>query len=229
MISTPYWHAAELLRDQRGVLVPFADARAIAREASALLRDGTRRNSMSDNAYELGREMVWSKTAGSYMRSFELARGQRTPGPRKSVAANGSGHRPHESPELILDHLYHMTDATGIFQHATFTTPNRSEGYCTDDNARALILAILLRQLKEAPKRVRALATTYAAFLASAFDPKTTRFHNFLSSDRCWLDERGPKIVMAGRFGRWAPPWGGRRTGVRRRGPNNSSRRRCRP
>jgi glycosyltransferase involved in cell wall biosynthesis len=191
VISTPYWHAAELLRDQRGVLVPFADPKAIAREVSALLRDGTRRNAMSDNAYKLGRTMVWSNTAGRYMRSFKLARRQGAAAPRESVAAGEFGHRPHESPELNLDHLYRMTDSTGIFQHASFTAPNLSEGYCTDDNARALILAVLLGQLEEAPKRVRALATTYAAFLKGAFNPKTTRFHNFLSIDRRWLDERG--------------------------------------
>src|ERR1017187_1036319 len=191
VISTPYWHASELLKDQRGVLVPFADPRAIAREASGLLRDGTRRNAMSDNAYKLGREMVWSKTAGLYMRSFELAQRQGAAAPRESVPANGFGHRPHESPKLNLDHLYHMTDSTGILQHASFTAPNLSEGYCTDDNARALILAVLLGQLEEPPQRVRALATTYASFLNDAFDPKTARFHNFLSIDRRWLDERG--------------------------------------
>jgi glycosyltransferase involved in cell wall biosynthesis len=74
VISTPYWHAAELLSHQRGVLVPFADPRAIAREVSGLLRDGARRHAMSDNAYKLGRTMVWSETAGRYMRSFEMAR-----------------------------------------------------------------------------------------------------------------------------------------------------------
>ena len=191
VISTPYWHAAELLRDQRGVLVPFADPNAIAREVSGLLRDGTRRNSMSGNAYNMGRTMVWSNTAGRYMRSFELARRQGAAARRESVAARESSHRPHESPELNLDHLYHMTDSTGIFQHASFTEPNRSEGYCTDDNARALILAVLLGQLEEAPKRVRALATTYAAFLDYAFNPKTARFHNFLGIDRRWLDDQG--------------------------------------
>ena len=191
VISTPYWHAAELLRDQRGVLVPFGDPRAIAREVSGLLRDGTRRNAMSDNAYKLGREMVWSNTAGLYMGSFEVARRQGAAAPGESVAARGFGHRPHESPELNLDHLYHMTDSTGIFQHASFTAPNLSEGYCTDDNARALILAVLLGQLEEAPKHTRALATIYAAFLDCAFNPKTARFHNFLSSDRHWLDEQG--------------------------------------
>jgi glycosyltransferase involved in cell wall biosynthesis len=76
VISTPYWHAAELLRDQRGILVPFADPRAIAREASGLLRDGTRRAAMSGNAHKLGREMVWSSTAGRYMGAFERARRQ---------------------------------------------------------------------------------------------------------------------------------------------------------
>ena len=196
VVSTPYWHAAELLRDQRGALVPFADPGAIAREVSGLLRDETRRNAMSGNAYKLGRAMVWSNTAELYMRSFELARQQRIPAPRQSVTASvrtasARTPRPHESPELNLDHLSRMTDSTGIFQHASFTAPNLAEGYCTDDNARALILAVLLSQLEETPKRVRAFATTYAAFLEHAFDPKTARFHNFLSADRRWLDERG--------------------------------------
>jgi glycosyltransferase involved in cell wall biosynthesis len=191
VVSTPYWHAAELLKDQRGVLVPFADPAAIAREVSGLLRDQTRRNAMSANAYKLGRAMVWSNTARLYMRSFELARRQAAPVPGEWVPANGFGHPTPRSPELNLDHLYRMTDATGIFQHASFAQPNFSEGYCTDDNARALILAVLLGQLEEAPERVRALATTYAAFLKDAFDPKTGRFHNFLSIDRRWLDERG--------------------------------------
>jgi glycosyltransferase involved in cell wall biosynthesis len=97
VISTPYWHAAELLRDQRGVLVPFGDPRAIAREVGGLLRDGARRHAMSDNAYKLGREMVWSNTAGLYMRSFELARRQGAAAPRESVAAEEFGHRRHES------------------------------------------------------------------------------------------------------------------------------------
>jgi glycosyltransferase involved in cell wall biosynthesis len=189
VISTPYWHAAELLKDQRGVLVPFGDPGAIAHEVSGLLRDEKRRHAMSRNAYKLGREMVWSHTAGLYMRSFELAQRQGAAAPGKSVAANRQ--RPHESPELNLSHLYDMTDSTGIFQHAKFTAPNLSEGYCTDDNARALILAVLLGQLEEAPKGVRALATTYAAFLDNAFDPKTARFHNFLNIDRRWLDDQG--------------------------------------
>jgi glycosyltransferase involved in cell wall biosynthesis len=112
VVSTPYWHAAELLRDQRGVLVPFADPRAIAHEVSELLRDETRRSVMSGNAYKLGRKMVWSNTAELYMRSFELARQQGTPSRHESVAASGFGRRPHEAPESNPDHLSGMTGST---------------------------------------------------------------------------------------------------------------------
>ena len=191
VISTPYWHAVELLRDQRGVLVPFADPRSIAREASGLLRDDQRRQTMSDTAYGLGREMVWRHTAGLYMVSFEAARREGARTPRAGVAAHRSGDRPHESPELNLNHLCHMTDSMGLFQHANLTTPNLAEGYCTDDNARALTLMVLLGQLEETPKRVRALANTYAAFLKYAFEPKTSRFRNFLDANRAWLDDQG--------------------------------------
>jgi glycosyltransferase involved in cell wall biosynthesis len=191
VISTPYWHASELLRGERGVLVPFADPGAIAREVGGLLRDSARRLAMSDRAYKLGRAMVWSNTAGLYMSSFEAGLQQAADMPRRPAISGGPGLRPHESPVLNLDHLYNMTDSTGLFQHANFTAPNPSEGYCTDDNARALTLAVMLGQLEEAPKRVRGLATTYAAFLEYAFNPKTKRFHNFLDSDRHWLDEHG--------------------------------------
>jgi hypothetical protein len=191
VISTPYWHAAELLRDQRGVLVPFADPGAIAREVNGLLRDGTRRKAMGDRAYRLGRAMVWSHTAELYMSSFQAAQRHGIAAHREPAVATANGHGPHESPELNLGHLYHMTDSTGVFQHANYTAPNLSEGYCTDDNARALILAVLLGQLEEGPKQVGALGTTYAAFLDAAFIPQTARFHNFLSSDRRWLDVQG--------------------------------------
>jgi hypothetical protein len=191
VISTPYWHAAELLSDQRGVLVPFADPLAIAREVNGLLRDETRRNAMSNNAHKLGREMVWSNTAGLYMRCFEQASQQWAVTLNDSAATRELSRRPHDSPELNLNHLYRMTDSTGIFQHASLTTPNLSEGYCTDDNARALLLTVLLSQLEDTPKRIQALATTYATFLNHAFNARTTRFHNFLSIDRRWLDEHG--------------------------------------
>ena len=197
VISTPYWHAVELLAEDHGVLVPFGDAAAIAREVIGLLRDDTRRHAIRKNAYRLGREMVWSNVAQLYMRSFELSRVEGAARSRKSLATKTLDQKPRELPELNLSHLSRMTDSTGIFQHAIFSVPNFSEGYCTDDNARAYILAVLLSELGEDPERVRTLATTYAAFLHHAFDPKTKRFHNHLSFDRRWLDEQGSEDCQA--------------------------------
>ena len=191
VISTPYWHAAELLAEDHGVLVPFGDAPAIAREVIDLLRDDTRRHAIRKNAYKLGREMVWSNVARLYMRSFELSQIEGAARSRKSLATKTLDQKPRELPELKLSHLSRMTDSTGIFQHAILSIPNFSEGYCTDDNARAFILAVLLSELGEEPERVRTLATTYAAFLHHAFDLRVKRFHNHLSFDRRWLDEQG--------------------------------------
>jgi glycosyltransferase involved in cell wall biosynthesis len=191
VVSTPYWHAQELLAEDRGVLVPFADSQAIASEVAGLLRDATRRHAMRKNAYKLGREMVWSNVARLYMHSFEQARLQGASLSRKLFATKTLDLQPRELPEIRLDHLSRMTDSTGMFQHAVFTVPNFSEGYCTDDNARAFILSTLLDELKEQPAHVGTLSTTYAAFLNHAFDDKTQRFHNFLSFERRWLDEQG--------------------------------------
>jgi len=197
VVSTPYWHATELLAGDQGVLVPFANAAAIARAVIALLRDDTRRHAMRKNAYRLGREMVWSNVAQMYMRSFELSRIEGSERSRKSLATKMLDQKPRELPELKLNHLSRMTDSTGIFQHAIFSVPNFSEGYCTDDNARAFILGVLLSELGVDPEQVRTLATTYAAFLYHAFDPKTKRFHNHMSFDRRWLDEKGSEDCQA--------------------------------
>jgi glycosyltransferase involved in cell wall biosynthesis len=197
VVSTPYWHAAELLADDRGVLVPFGDSIAIGREVCGLLRDATRRNAIRKNAYKLGREMIWSNVARLYMHSFEQARLQGASLSRKLFATKTLDQQPRELPEVRLEHLSRMTDLTGIFQHAILTVPNFSEGYCTDDNARAFILATLLDELKEEPAQVETLSSTYAAFLNYAFDDKTKRFHNFLSFDRRWLDEQGSEDCHA--------------------------------
>jgi glycosyltransferase involved in cell wall biosynthesis len=191
VVSTPYWHAAELLAGDRGVLVPFADSEAMAREVIGLLRDDNRRHAIRKNAYKMGREMVWSNVAQLYMHSFQSSRLEGTARARRSLVSKTLDRKPRELPEFKLSHLARMTDSTGVFQHAIFSVPNFSEGYCTDDNARAFILAVLLDELGEDPQGARTLATTCAAFLQHAFDRQTKRFHNHLSFDRRWLDEHG--------------------------------------
>ena len=191
VVSTPYWHAAELLAEDRGVLVPFANSAAIAQEVVALLKDDTRRHSIRKNAYRMGREMIWSNVAQLYMTSFEHSRLGGAAASRKSLVSKALDHRPRELPELKLDHLMRMTDSTGVFQHAIFNVPNFLEGYCTDDIARAFILTVLLGELREEPEQARAIGTTCAAFLYYAFDTTKLRFHNHMSFDRKWLDQQG--------------------------------------
>jgi len=191
VVSTPYWHAQELLADGRGKLVPFRDPGAIATAVNELLRDDPLRHQMRKNAYRAGREMVWSRAAQLYAESFERARKDHSLVGRKQSPMKTLDEQPWHLPELKLDHLFRLTDSTGIFQHASYTVPNFAEGYCTDDNARALALAMILKRSGQASARLSHRATTYAAFLHHAFDPKSGRFHNFMSFDRRWLDDTG--------------------------------------
>jgi hypothetical protein len=93
-------------------------------------------------------------------------------------------------PEPRLDHLFAMTDDTGMLQHALYATPDRRHGYCSDDNARALIVATMAWSLL-ADERVLPYLHIYLSFLHFAHIPETGRFHNFMSYDRRWLDEHG--------------------------------------
>ena len=190
VISTPYWHAEELLADERGVLVPFQDSAAIADAVTGLLDDGARLEAMSKQAYRLGRGMIWSRTAEQYARSFRRARAEhRHDGPR--LAIKTLAERPIELPGLALDHVERLTDSIGMFQHAAYAMPNYAEGYCTDDNARALLLMVLLESAGPDTPTRRKLATKYAAFMHYAFDHEGRRFRNFMGFDRRWLDEPG--------------------------------------
>ena len=191
IVSTPYWHAEELLADGQGVIVPFADPASLAREIRGLLGDETRRLSMCRRAYEMGREMVWTRSARHYMDSFRRARQGRRGPPVKPLAVRTLAEQRAELPVWRFDHLLAMTDATGMLQHATYTIPNFAEGYCTDDNARALLLTALLGELGQDGPQIRRLATTAASFLQAAFDRDRGRFRNFLSFDRRWLEETG--------------------------------------
>jgi glycosyltransferase involved in cell wall biosynthesis len=191
VVSTPYWHAAELLTAERGKLVPFRDAKAITAAVVDLLRDEPLRHSMRKNAYKLGRDMVWSRVAQLYAKSFEQARQDHSFVGRKSSPIKTLDEQPGQLPELKLDHLFRMSDSTGIFQHASFTVPNFAEGYCTDDNARALVLSLMLQKLGYGSPRLAAQASTYVAFLNHAFDRQRGRFRNFMNFERRWLEEVG--------------------------------------
>ncbi|MBU1935516.1 glycosyltransferase family 4 protein [Patescibacteria group bacterium] len=189
IISTPYWYAEEMLDNGRGALVPFSDPKALAEQVIDLLGNESKRHAMRKRAYMFGRDMIWPRVAKRYMQSFECARTERHKRAQTEFAVKPLDKRAWDLPPLKLDHLENMTDETGIIQHAIFTIPNYNEGYATDDNARALIISILLEELgnNEANK----LATRYLAFLWYAFNPETRRFRNFLDYQRNWLESTG--------------------------------------
>lgn len=193
VVSTPYWHANELLADGRGELVPFRDPDAIARSVCGLLDDRPRMETIRREAYSIGREMTWPAVAEQYLASFRQACADRKARPRTAFAEWTLNARPHALPPAKLDHIVRMSDGTGILQHAIFNVPNFHEGYCTDDNARAFILCNLLDELGDEPPSVslNRLATSYLAFLAAAFDYEEGRFRNFMSHGWTWLEKFG--------------------------------------
>lgn len=189
IVSTPYWYAEEMLGEERGALVPFRDPAALADQVIQLLDNEAQRHAMRKRAYMFGRSMIWSQVAQRYMETFERARVERRHFTPSGFAVQALDKRLGELPPLKLDHLRHMTDETGILQHAFFTVPNYGEGYTTDDNARALMVTTLMQELGDG--QVFEFAHRYLAFVWYAFNPETGHFRNFMDYQRNWLEDAG--------------------------------------
>jgi glycosyltransferase involved in cell wall biosynthesis len=181
VVSTPYWHAAELLDDNVGVLTPIGDIDAIGEAVADLLSNDVKRRAMSKRAYAKGREMIWSKVAESYLTTFDEAMEQ----------VRAKAETRHKIPALSLRAIERMSDGVGILQHARFSVPDRNHGYCVDDNARALILTQRASDAGARSPALDRLAHTYAAFVDHAWNRDRGRFRNFMSYDRSWLEEVG--------------------------------------
>ncbi len=190
VVSTPYWHARELLADGQGVLVPFGSAAAIGDAIAQLLTDHPRRRAMRERAYAASRSMTWQRTAERYLAAFEtavqghglklIARSETEP-----VVAHGGA-----APAMQTAYFLSMCDDTGLFQHAVHSVPDRLHGYCVDDNARALLLACALNQPGERPLP-DVLTVRFASFVQHAWNPDTGRFRNFMGFNRTWLEDKG--------------------------------------
>jgi hypothetical protein len=193
IVSTPYWHARELLAEGRGVIVPFDDPGAIASAVLHLLENDAERHAMRKRAYLYSRATTWPKTARAYMACFQRARFERSLRPRPAQQDRLTVHMPNDLPELNAAQLLNMTDDTGMLQHAIFSVPNTREGYTTDDNARALMVSNTLSDatLFGSGVNYTKLSHRYLAFLWLAFRPDTGRFRNFLGYDRRWLEDVG--------------------------------------
>lgn len=184
VVSTPYWHAAELLSDGLGVLVPFEDSEGFAREIVSLLDDPRRLADMGQRAYAVGRSMVWARLAQAYV---EIGRDAVSRRPVRIAATARPGARVAVAPRL--EAVERMTDKTGMIQHSIYAVPDRNHGYCVDDNCRALMLMHRIGGQLEV--RADELAMVYASFVQHAWNGDRGRFRNFMAFDRGWLEAEG--------------------------------------
>jgi hypothetical protein len=208
VVSTPYWHAQEMLADGRGRLVPFKDPGALTHEINRLLDFPEERLAIRQAAYDYSRPMVMKEMGRRYLALFSQAKAQHARA-RDLPALDTLSRKEQRLPQINLDHLCNMTDDTGMLQHAKFTVPNRAHGYCIDDNSRALIVVTSASELDRNNRSLTDLSSIYLSFLNDAFDPETGRFRNFMSYERKWLETIGSEDshgralwglgVMAGR------------------------------
>ncbi|MGH8656376.1 MAG: glycosyltransferase [Gammaproteobacteria bacterium] len=183
VVSTPYWHAQELLSAGRGHLFPFGDHGALSAALLSLLGSPAEIERVRRSAFEFTRSMVWPRIGKAYL---ELGTKVLAEAPTRLMPIQPT--RASSLPELRLDHLIRMTDDTGVIQHATYSVPARNTGYCVDDNARALIVALRADRLSGAPE-AKDLVTTYLGYLHCA-QSEAGDFQNLMSYER--TIESGP-------------------------------------
>jgi len=183
VVSTPYWAATELLADGRGKLVQFSDSQQMAQAIVEILQNDSLYYSLRRRAYEYGRSRTWPKIGQIYWKLFGSKRKPlRISAKTKLSAAETISNI--EVPEPSLDHLQKLTDDTGLYQHAKFTIPNREYGYCTDDNARAVIA--MTRYYAQYPEpQVLQLLDTYLSFTIHS-QSSDGSIRNFMDFDRTW-------------------------------------------
>lgn len=194
VISTPYWYATEMLAEERGRIVPFKNPDAMAEQIIDLLDNDVNRHTIRKKAYTFCREAIWKEVSRRYLEVFSEVQLRRSlhPRPRYLYIENIKSITNFELPEMKLDHLKILTDDTGILQHANHTIPNRDHGYCTDDNARALMVAAMGRKYSLSDSMgFDSLSSQYLSFLLYAFNVEKGRFRNFMTYARQWTEEEG--------------------------------------
>ncbi len=188
VVSTPYWAAMELLAKGQGKLVQFGNSKQMAEVIVEILRDYSLFYSLRRKAYEYGRSRTWPKIGQIYWKLFSA---KHLPPPvritAKTIPAAAETISSIEMPEPSLTHLKKLTDDTGLYQHAKFTVPNRKYGYCTDDNARAVIA--VTRYYAQYPEaQALELFNTYLSFILHSQNSDGS-VRNFMNFDRTWLKD----------------------------------------
>jgi glycosyltransferase involved in cell wall biosynthesis len=186
VVSTPYWHAQELLDHNRGRLFDFKDSEALADIVNELLAQDRILQELKDNAYEYGLHLRWPVVGAEFIRVAQES--SRTHSFSDKLLRN-SIVDPEILPKFSLTHVVRLTDDTGIVQHAKYGIPNLKEGYCLDDNARALIMALMAYQRNKS-KEAFELLPVYLSYI-HYMQTEDGNFRNFLSFSREYLDEVG--------------------------------------
>jgi glycosyltransferase involved in cell wall biosynthesis len=194
VVSTPYWHAQELLASERGRLFPFKDHAALSNALLELLGSPAELRRVRAAAFDFAGSMAWPRIGDAYFEAIDLTLRQSMQ-QRETAPLRGPGPA-ITLPELRLDHLRRLTDDTGIIQHATYSVPARRTGYCVDDNARALIVALHADRVQSSTD-ARALVTTYLSYLHCSQEAGGG-FRNYMSYERA-LDIAPPSDDCIGR------------------------------
>ncbi|KAB2878612.1 glycosyltransferase [bacterium] len=185
VISTPYWHASELLADGRGRLFNFNDSGELSGILLELLDNPKVLKDLQKKASDYGKTLTWPKSGAKYIALVEQILAAKP----KVLVKKETSIDPLILPPFSLDHIKRLTDDTGIIQHAKFGIPNLKEGYCLDDNARALLMVLMAyRQNKD--MLALNLAPIYLSYI-HYMQNKDGTFRNFLSFNRNFLDEVG--------------------------------------
>jgi len=214
IISTPYWHAQELLADNRGIIIPFRDSKSLKEAVLELVENEVGRQQMRKRAYDFGRSMIWQQAASSFIQIFETAVDQYKESDKGMIISKQEREEIKKLqiglPEIDLRYLQSLTDDTGVLEHAKYTIPNRNHGYTTDDNSRALIVSLKNWELFK-DDSVLPLIRIYTSYLFHSLDNKNKKVRNRLSYDRHWVEESesedccGRMIWAAGQLALEAP------------------------
>lgn len=208
VISTPFWYAGEMLAEERGILFDFNDSDQLTKSIVYLLDHEHERETMARNALNLAEQCHWPHIGRQYI---ELI--------KKVISKEKQAHDRNEKseetvynlPPVHLHHLRVLTDHTGILQHARYAVPDPAHGYCIDDNARALMLCVMMENNRQMREEVKDLSDIYLSFVERAWNPGNSRFRNFMSYDREWLEEEGSEDSIGRTM--WALGYTARYTG----------------
>jgi len=185
VVSTPYWHAAELLADGRGKLFDFNDSEGLSTILMELLDNPDILKNLRKKAYDYGRKITWPRTGEKYIAvAKKILKDKPNVFVKKEISLD-----PLILPPFSLAHIKRLTDDTGIIQHANFGIPNLKEGYCLDDNARALLMVLMAYRQKKDSLALD-LSPIYLSYI-NYMQNRDGTFRNFLSFSRDFLDEVG--------------------------------------